>query len=80
MSGSKNSAKYYESVNKLQGKRFNTFLQMLPKEKIEIVYNEDVISISFEEAKHKVSRVINNISKNQGIDLNTAIEKVLYWP
>lgn len=80
MSGNKSSAKYYESVNKLEAKCFNTFLQILPKEKIEMVSDEDVMSISFEEAKHKVSRAINNISKNQGIDLNTAIEKVLYWP
>ncbi len=54
------------------------FLQILPKEKIEIVSDEDVMSISFEEAKHKVSRAINNISNDQGIDLNTAIEKVLH--
>jgi hypothetical protein len=54
------------------------FLQILPKEKIEIVSDEDVMSISFEEAKHKVSRAINNISKDQGIDLNTAIAKVLH--
>jgi hypothetical protein len=54
------------------------FLQILPKEKIEIVSDEDVMGISFEEAKHKVSRAINNISNDQGIDLNTAIEKVLH--
>lgn len=54
------------------------FLQILLKEKIEIVSDEDIMSISFEEAKHKVSRAINNISNDQGIDLNTAIGKVLY--
>lgn len=54
------------------------FLQILPKEKIEIVSDEDVMSISFEEAKNKVSRAINNVSNDQGIDLNTAIEKVLH--
>lgn len=54
------------------------FLQILPKEKIEIVSDEDIVSISFEEAKHKVTRAINNISNDQGVDLNTAIEKVLH--
>lgn len=55
-----------------------SFLKILPKEKIEIVSDEDVMSISFEEAKNKVSRAINNVSNDQGIDLNTAIEKVLH--
>lgn len=54
------------------------FLQILPKEKIEIVSDEDIMNISFEEAKRKVTRAINNISNNEGVDLNTAIEKVLH--
>ncbi|HQS66190.1 MAG TPA: hypothetical protein PLM93_03245 [Sulfuricurvum sp.] len=54
------------------------FLQILPKEKIEIVSDEDIMNISFEEAKRKVSRAINNIPNNEGVDLNTAIDKVLH--
>lgn len=47
------------------------FLQILPKEKIEIVSDEDIMNISFEEAKRKVTRAINNIPNNEGVDLNT---------
>lgn len=54
------------------------FLQILPKEKIEIVSDEDIMNISFEEAKRKVTRAINNIPNNEGVDLNTAIDKVLH--
>lgn len=54
------------------------FLQILPKEKIEIVSDEYIMNISFEEAKRKVTRAINNIPNNEGVDLNTAIDKVLH--
>jgi hypothetical protein len=48
------------------------------KEKIEIISDGDIINISFEEAKSKVARAINNIPNNEGIDLNTVIDKVLH--
>ena len=35
-------------------------------------------SISFEETKYKVARAANNISKQEGLDLDTAIEKILH--
>lgn len=43
---------------------------------IEILFEKN--SISFEEAKHKVARAVNNMSKQEGIDLDTAIENILH--
>ncbi|MDD5716850.1 MAG: hypothetical protein PHW64_03530 [Sulfuricurvum sp.] len=51
-------------------------LQILPKDKVEILSDSDN-SISFEEAKHKVARAANNVLKQEGLDLDTAIEKIL---
>ncbi|MDD3769464.1 hypothetical protein E0765_03885 [Sulfuricurvum sp. IAE1] len=53
-------------------------LEILPKDKIEIIEESDEYpAISFEEAKSKVERAINNLHKNEGVDLSTAIEKVV---
>lgn len=51
-------------------------LQILPKDKVEIL-SDDTISITFDEAKQKVARAVNNIVKNEGILLDTAFENVL---
>jgi len=51
-------------------------LQILPKDKVEILSEEN--SISFEEAKRKVARAANNVSNQEGLDLDTAIEKILH--
>jgi hypothetical protein len=51
-------------------------LQILPKDKVEILSNDN--SISFEEAKRKVARAANNVSNHEGLDLDTAIEKILH--
>ena len=53
-------------------------LEILPKDKIEIIEEKDEFpAISFEEAKLKIERAMNNIPKNEGLDLSTAIEKVI---
>lgn len=51
-------------------------LQILPKDKVEILSNDN--SISFEEAKRKVAWAANNVSNHEGLDLDTAIEKILH--
>lgn len=51
-------------------------LQILPKDKVQILSEEN--SITFEEAKRKVARAANNASKQEGLDLDTAIEKILH--
>lgn len=53
-------------------------LEMLPKDKIEIIEENEYPAISFDEAKLKVEQAMNNISKNEGIDLTYAIEKVIH--
>ncbi len=55
--------------------KFMGLLDILPKEKISI--SEDTDNISFEEAQIKVSKAINNISENKGLDIDEAFEKVL---
>ncbi len=51
-------------------------LQILPKDKVEILSEEN--SITFEEAKRKVARAANNVSKQEGLSLDTAFEKILH--
>jgi len=53
-------------------------LEILPKDKIEIIEENEYPAISFDEAKLKVGQAMNNISKNEGIDLSHAIEKVIH--
>ncbi len=51
-------------------------LQILPKDKVQILSEEN--SITFEEAKRQVARAANNVSKQEGLSLDTAIEKILH--
>lgn len=51
-------------------------LQILPKDKVEIL-SDDSLTISFDEAKQKVVRAVNNVSKNEGVALDEAIENIL---
>jgi len=55
--------------------RFESFIHSLPQDAISVDKIEDN-SISFQEAQNKVQKAINNISLNQGIDLDSAFEKV----
>lgn len=57
--------------------KFMGLLEILPKDKIEVIEENEYPAISFEEAKLKVERAINNISKNEGIELSSAIDKVI---
>jgi hypothetical protein len=53
-------------------------LEILPKDKLEIVEEHNTYpAISLDEAKQKVERAINNIANNEGVNLNTAIDKVM---
>ena len=51
-------------------------LEILPKDKLEIIEDNDYPAISFEEARQKAERAINNIDKNEGISLDDAFNKV----
>jgi hypothetical protein len=55
--------------------KFMGLLDMLPKEKISV--SDESNSISFEEAQIKVKNAMNNISKNEGLEMDEAFEKVL---
>ncbi len=57
--------------------KFMGLLDILPKEKISVSEDLESNSISFEEAQVKVQNAINNISSNQGLELDKAFEKVL---
>ena len=54
---------------------FMGLLDILPKEKISVT--DESNAISFEEAKLKVRKAINNISGESGLALDTAFDKVL---
>ncbi len=56
--------------------KFMGLLDILPKEKIS-VSEENSNLISFEEAQTKVQNSINNIPKNNGLELDDAFDKVL---
>jgi len=56
--------------------KFIGLLEILPKDKVAIAKDyED--SISFEEAKIKVQNAINNISNNNGLEIDDAFNKIL---
>ena len=56
--------------------KFMGLLEILPKDKVAIAKDyED--SISFEEAKIKVQNTINNISNNNGLEIDDAFNKIL---
>jgi len=56
--------------------KFMGLLDILPKEKIAVT--DESNAISFEEAKSKVQRAINNISDTSGLELDDAFDKVLH--
>ena len=56
--------------------QFNDFVNTLPKDAIEINSVNDN-SISFEQASQKVQKSINNISLNNGLNIDDAFSKVL---
>ena len=55
--------------------KFEDFISTLPSEAVQIDTIDDN-DISFEQAQLKVQKAINNISSNQGLDLDIAFEKV----
>ena len=55
--------------------KFMGLLEILPKDKVFFINQSN--SISFEEAQIKVDNAINNISNNDGIELDEAFDKVL---
>ncbi len=57
--------------------KFMGLLDMLPKDKVSVLENVNDNSISFEEAKTKVQKAINNIPQNSGINFDDAFDKVL---
>ena len=52
-------------------------LDILPKDKVEILEDNNYPAISLQEAKAKVKRAANNIDKNEGITLDEAFEHAL---
>lgn len=55
--------------------KFKEFVDSLPTNAIKVNNIKDN-SISMDEAKEKVKKSIDNISLNQGLDLDTAFSKV----
>jgi len=55
--------------------KFMGLLEILPRDKVS--FTDQSNSISFEEAQIKVKNAINNISNNNGIELDEAFDKVL---
>ncbi len=53
-------------------------LEILPKDKIEILEDNNYPSISFEEAQIKVQKAMNNIPNAEGLSLSDAIDKVIH--
>ncbi len=53
-------------------------LEILPKDKIEILEDNSYPAISFEEAQNKVQKAMNNIPNEEGFSLSDAIEKVIH--
>jgi hypothetical protein len=49
-------------------------IEILPKDKVTVL---DDNSVSFEEAKIKVQNALNNVSQDNGIEIDTAFDKVL---
>ena len=55
-----------------------TMLELLPQDKVTVEENiYDYSAITIEEAKIKVSKAINNIEKDEGLQLNEAFGRVL---
>jgi hypothetical protein len=58
--------------------KFEDFISSLPNDAVEINTMEEN-SISLEDGQKKVQRAINNISKNEGINLDNAFGKVVNY-
>ncbi len=57
--------------------KFMGLLDILPKEKISVSEKFEANVISFEDAQAKVQQAINNISNNDGIDVEEAFDNIL---
>ena len=57
--------------------KFMGLLDILPKDKVEITDEREYPSISFEEAKLKVKKALNNISSDNGVSIDEAMKQVL---
>lgn len=55
--------------------RFDDFISSLPEGAVKVDTIDDN-SITPEQAKQKVQKAINNISSNQGLDLDSAFHKI----
>ncbi len=55
--------------------KFMGLLEILPKDKVS--FSDESNAITFEEAQIKVQNAINNISNNNGIEIEEAFDKVL---
>jgi hypothetical protein len=58
--------------------KFEDFISSLPNDAVEVDKIEEN-SISLEEAQKKVQKAINNISKKEGLDLDSAFHKVVNY-
>lgn len=66
------------SIKEQYLEKFQDFVNSIPKDAIEVdTLQED--TVSFEQAKLKVQNALNNISLNQGLELNTAFQKVMNY-
>lgn len=63
------------NINEQYLDKFEAFVKSLPKDAI-FIDNVDDNTVSFETAKIKVERSIENISNNKSMDLDVAFEKV----
>ena len=55
--------------------KFMGLLDILPKDKVSISREKN--SISYAQAQLKVKNALNNISKNEGLSIDEAFEKVI---
>lgn len=58
--------------------QFEAFVNSLPKNAIEI-NNLDDNTITFDQAKEKVSKAIDDLPLNKGIDVDTAFDKAISY-
>ncbi|HFS85189.1 MAG TPA: hypothetical protein ENK72_01060 [Epsilonproteobacteria bacterium] len=52
-------------------------LEILPQDKIEVLDSVEYPSISFEDAKQKVERAVNNVDSGMGISLDDAFSQII---
>jgi hypothetical protein len=58
--------------------QFEDFISSLPNDAVKVNTMEENL-ISPEEAQKKVQKAINNISKKEGVDLDSAFDKVVNY-